>query len=304
MESQEVEKAHPKAVTAVAPTLTMTAMTESPVERTPTLSRQATTATNFSTQPPTPTSLTGDHGPPTPPPAGRLPVVVPASDRVLGHIEHYAHTTDFVSLWGVLHFVRAGRATHELPRFMGRVFVRASPATGGHQFSQHYLNGMFPLARRAADGAWLGCRETNPFMESIVDDDDDDDDDDEEDGERNGDGRGEMDAVAAADAAAAAAAAADNTAGGLVQSTGEALREGIERCLNAIELAGQQWSEAQCEVEIHGSFHESMSERIRAGEVRVKHLSRLWQYRNGRSPPELPNGLAPGLDGVVRAGTI
>ena len=29
------------------------------------------------------------------------------SDRVIGHIEHYAHTTDFVALWGVLHFATA-----------------------------------------------------------------------------------------------------------------------------------------------------------------------------------------------------
>ena len=50
---------------------------------------------------------------------------------------------------------------------MGRVFARASPR-GGHQFCQHYLDGMFPL-ERGADGEFVGAlEEGNHFMESEV----------------------------------------------------------------------------------------------------------------------------------------
>lgn len=61
--------------------------------------------------------------------------VVPAADRAIGHVEHYAHTTDFVALWGVLHFVTNERASPQLPRFIGRVFSRTS-SLGGHQVSE------------------------------------------------------------------------------------------------------------------------------------------------------------------------
>lgn len=98
------------------------------------------------------------------------------SDRVVGHIEHYAYTTDFVALWGVLHFATSKMASDTLPRFIGRVFCRTSPR-GGHQFVQHYLDGMFPLERdeetgelrKGDDGTRLkGCDEVNEFMESEV----------------------------------------------------------------------------------------------------------------------------------------
>ena len=64
------------------------------------------------------------------------------SDRVIGHIEHYAHTFDFVALWGVLHFTSAAHKSQTMPRFIGRVFARSSDR-GGHQFNLHYLNGMY-----------------------------------------------------------------------------------------------------------------------------------------------------------------
>lgn len=38
--------------------------------------------------------------------------------------------------------------------------------------------------------------------------------------------------------------------------------------------------------------------------VKVKELSRLWQYRNGRSPPEKPPLLVTGENGVVRNATM
>ncbi|KAH6686779.1 hypothetical protein F5X68DRAFT_207922 [Plectosphaerella plurivora] len=90
-----------------------------------------------------------------------------AKDRALGHVEHYAHTTDFVALWGVLHFCTSIAAKHTMPRFIGRLFSRASDR-GGHQFCQHYLDGMFPLARDSVTGELTGCAEENEFMESEV----------------------------------------------------------------------------------------------------------------------------------------
>jgi hypothetical protein len=183
-------------------------------------------------------------------------ITVPAADRAIGHIEHYAHTTDFVALWGVLHFVTNQLASPSLPRFIGRVFSRTSPR-GGHQFCQHYLDGMFPLERNAA-GEFVGCADTNDFMESVVEE---------------ARGGTELDDV----------------------------REGFEKSWALIEMAGRQVSSDRYEVEVHGSFHTKISGD---GKVRVKHLSRLWLYRNGKSPPEVPRGLTADADGVIRAGTL
>ena len=80
------------------------------------------------------------------------------------HMEHYAHTSDAAALWGVLHYTAAQRSP-----FAGRVFARAS-RRGGHQFCQHYLDGMFPLARDQDTGAIVGCAEASEFMESSIGD--------------------------------------------------------------------------------------------------------------------------------------
>ncbi|KAF3066363.1 hypothetical protein GL218_09111 [Daldinia childiae] len=170
---------------------------------------------------------------------------VPASDRAIAHVEHYAHTTDFVALWGILHFVTNERASPEMPRYIGRVFKHTSPR-GGHQFSQHYLNGMFPL-KRDAKGEFMGCADRNDFMSSVIE----------------------------------------------VAEKGtekDDLREAVENSWSLIELAGRKGGIAQGEVVVHGSFYENKDE-IDDGKVRVKDLSRLWQYRNGKSPPDLPRDL-------------
>lgn len=182
------------------------------------------------------------------------------SGRAIGHIEHYAHTTDFVALWGVLHFATTTTTTTSpsssssssspdtapmIPRFMGRVFARTS-RRGGHQLVQHYLDGMFPLRRDPQTGGLLmteagvpwGAEEeegANAFMESEVllggvDGDGDD-----------GDGK---------------------------------------------DCEGQEGED----VEIIGAggalMHEGARRTERVVRVKVKELSRLWQYRNGRSPEE------------------
>lgn len=90
-----------------------------------------------------------------------------ASDRAIRHVEHYAHSTDFVALWGVLHFATNRMGCHQLPRFSGRLFAR-STGRGGHQFCQHYLAGMFPLARDPKTGEYTGADENNEFMEEEV----------------------------------------------------------------------------------------------------------------------------------------
>lgn len=71
------------------------------------------------------------------------------SGKTIRYIEHYAHTTDFVACWGVLHFTKNVALGPSAPRFMGRVFERGG--SGGHQMNMHYLDGMFPL--KAASSA-------------------------------------------------------------------------------------------------------------------------------------------------------
>lgn len=92
---------------------------------------------------------------------------VAAMDKAISHIEHYAHTTDFVAIWGVLHFATNQMGSPELPRFIGRLFNHSS-TSGGHQFNQHYLNNMFPLARDPKSGEFIGADEHNSFMEEVV----------------------------------------------------------------------------------------------------------------------------------------
>ncbi len=90
--------------------------------------------------------------------------------------------SDFVARWGVLHFTCNFSLDPTSPRFMGRVFERPEE---GHQFNQHYLDGMFPLepcpssassdinskAEKGGIGnsGFLGAKEEgNEFMESIL----------------------------------------------------------------------------------------------------------------------------------------
>ncbi|RFU25183.1 hypothetical protein B7463_g11160, partial [Scytalidium lignicola] len=95
--------------------------------------------------------------------------------KTLRHIEHYAHTSDFVARWGVLHFTcNYSLASPAAPRFMGRVFERQER---GHQFNQHYLDGMFPLKSAVSSegkehgiggSGFSGADEDNEFMNTPV----------------------------------------------------------------------------------------------------------------------------------------
>ncbi|KJR87435.1 uncharacterized protein SPSK_01604 [Sporothrix schenckii 1099-18] len=187
----------------------------------------------------------------------RTPLLVAESSAVrpaaltgqaIGHIEHYAHTTDFVALWGVLHFVSSVPKTRSMPRFLGRVFARASPR-GGHQFCQHYLDGMFPLARDPATNAIVGCAETgNAFMESEVE----------------------------------VARAGDESA---------VVHEAFERNWQAA-TNGASTAAAPSLVAIHASSPILARQASQPRPIKVKDVSRLWQYRNGRSPDD---GITRGL---------
>ncbi|KAI0418273.1 hypothetical protein F5X98DRAFT_124318 [Xylaria grammica] len=258
IQSQQEEQKHPDTPTVVPEVITDIPISDSPVQmRTPSLRTQLSNASDLPV---------GDTGHPQPLAAvangtARRTHTIAANDRAIGHVEHYAHTTDFVAIWGLLHFVTNKRASPEMPRFIGRVFSRVS-SRGGHQFSQHYLNGMFPLARDLNE-EFTGCAEHNDFMDSAV--------------EIAKKGTENRDA-----------------------------REGFENSWAMLELNGDDDSAIPSQVAMHGTFYGSFHGSLRGrsihsddqdlfnGTVKVKHLSRLWQYRNGRSPPDIPQALARG----------
>lgn len=199
------------------------------------------------------------------------------SDRAIGHIEHYAHTTDFVSLWGVLHFATSAPSSSTIPRFMGRVFARTSPR-GGHQLVQHYLDGMFPLRRDPRTGElvtkdgepgvpWGVDEEGNEFMESEVPLGGVGDHGRDEDGDTDGEEDGES-------------------------GSGSGSEEVAVIGMNLIMKGGK------------GLTREKEPGEVVDVKAKVKELSRLWQYRNGRSPEEKPPLLARSEDGVVRNATM
>lgn len=213
------------------------------------------------------------------------------SDRAVGHIEHYAHTTDFVALWGVLRFAASRPGSATVPRFIGRVFAKSGDGVagggGGHQMVQHYLDGMFPLARdekgrlvgclddevRGAEDAVGGKGRRNEFMESEV----------------------------------------------FVGEAGDRevmVREAMEASWIGDGGAGPKGVEVHsCSpVEVRGRFRSrgggggvippGTTRNETAFKMKVKDLSRLWLYRNGRSPDEAPPLLARDADGVVRMATM
>ncbi|KAI0868228.1 hypothetical protein GGS24DRAFT_223910 [Hypoxylon argillaceum] len=257
--TQEEQQKHPNLRTQASEVMTPVPIFDSPVEmKMPPVQRELSNISDWTSttdHPPPLTAVTNDTRTPS-----RRTRTVPASDRAIGYVEHYAHTTDFVALWGLLHFVTNERASPEMPRFIGRVFKRVS-TRGGHQFCQHYLNGMFPLTTDEK-GDFTGCADRNDFMDSVVE----------------------------------------------VAKTGTEkvdAREGFENSWAMIELGGDPDSAIPSEVAVYGSFYGSLHGSLRGsihsddqdlfdGRVKVKHLSRLWQYRNGRSPPNIPPGLARG----------
>lgn len=159
-----------------------------------------------------------------------------AHDRAIAHIEHYAHMTDFVALWGILHFATSSLASDTVPRFIGRLFIRPSKR-GGHQLCQHYLDGMFPLEKDPKTGEFIGAAETSEFMDSVVQ----------------------------------------------MGMEGDASRNAREAfAISWLGNDGFGSGEVLGEVDVHWADIDQRNE------VKVKDLSRLWLYRNGRCPDDLP----------------
>ncbi|KAK2609114.1 hypothetical protein QQS21_002341 [Conoideocrella luteorostrata] len=175
-----------------------------------------------------------------------------AKDRAIGHVEHYAHATDFVAMWGVLHFATNKMGSRQLPRFLGRLFNRAS-SNGGHQLNQHYLDGMFPLKRDPNTGQFTGADDDNEFMEEVI---------------------------------------KFGKEGDTMSNTREAFD------ISYLGTEGFGTGDITTPVEVHG-----VTGRTRTKDVKVKELSRLWSYRNGRSPTETPPMLVS-ENGVVRNSTM
>lgn len=214
------------------------------------------------------------------------------SDRAIGHIEHYAHTTDFVALWGVLHFAAARPGSVAVPRFMGRVFAKTGLG-GGHQMVQHYLDGMFPLARDEG-GDFVGCL----------------DDDDDETGAAGGGGEGSGEKKRNE-------FMESEVFVGDVGDREDMAREAMEASWigNGAEAArGVEVVHGGSPVDGRGRFRSRGGgapgglppvKRTETGvKMKVKDLSRLWLYRNGRSPNETPPLLVRDADGVVRMATM
>lgn len=183
-------------------------------------------------------------------------VTTAAQDRAIGYIEHYAHTTDFVAVWGVLHFATNKMESPQLPRFLGRLFARSTDR-GGHQLTQHYLDGMFPLKRDPATGDFIGVdEENNEFMNEVI-------------------------------SIGREGAAAENA------------REAFNITWAGTEGFGS--GDISTPVVVHGLKQNSRHKNKH--DVKVKDLSRLWSYRNGRSPPQTPPLLTT-EGGLVRNATI
>lgn len=176
-----------------------------------------------------------------------------AKDRAIGHVEHYAHATDFVALWGVLHFATNRMGSPQLPRFLGRLFNRSTSA-GGHQFNQHYLDGMFPLKRDPKTGEFIGADEENEFMEEVI---------------------------------------KFGKEGDCMENTREAFD------ISYLGTEGFGTGDITTPVEVHGVTGRKRTKT----DVKVKELSRLWSYRNGRSPGDSTSNMVSGI-GFSRNATM
>lgn len=224
-------------------------------------------------RPPTPTSpplldtnAAQQHTPVVETPTSRSPTTRPA--RAIRTIEHYAHTTDFVALWGVIHFATTPLASNMIPRFLGKLFAYDCPnGRGGHQLVQHYLDAMFPLERDPKTGRFVGTKEKgNAFMESYV------------------------------------------TVCGKKRSLKENKACEREDVLGSwLDTLEAEDGDDEGKYQMFTGDSASMV-RQKMGlcdqKVQVKELSRLWKYRNGRIPKDKPPLLKVGVDGVVRNATL
>lgn len=187
----------------------------------------------------------------------------PEQGKSIHHIEHYVHTFDFVSKWGILNFLNPKKACPEMPRFMGRVFQREGK---GHLLNQHYLDSMFPLeaASNPGGGSGKGGIGGSGFLGADV--------------SKNSFMEEEVEWI------------------GRRREAREGLRISARSTedLSLIEReASEEDGEDDGDVGVYdqspistrqSSFHEALTNGVGKTKYKVKDLSRLWQYRNGRSP--------------------
>ncbi|RDW84800.1 hypothetical protein BP6252_02390 [Coleophoma cylindrospora] len=202
------------------------------------------------------------------------------SGKAIHYIEHYANSFDFVARWGVSSFIRSYSPSAASARFMGRVFEQTGQ---GHLLNEHYLDTMFPL-KRTVDGrggigntGFLGAdEEDNKFVESYLDIQV---------------GRGKKHEIVPGDEREGLETSYRGT-------HGESLKNRPEHgnSTKGFFLGGsitpprteaespqdyKQMESAMNGVDAINGCSESSDEKIR---FKVKDMSRLWLYRNGRSP--------------------
>ncbi|RMY33573.1 hypothetical protein D0866_05830 [Hortaea werneckii] len=174
--------------------------------------------------------------------------------KSIAHIEHYAHSGDFVAQWGILNFTKVPN------RFMGRVFERPGD---GHLLNQHYLNAMFPLGH---DGK---VKEKNEFMETAVQLAEPKDFDSE--------------------TASHETASPFPVRSGVVRATNginsSSHRNGQEGMLESLitHMTPTTGGGSSLVQDINSPVQKIVNRQ--SSTLRVEDFSRLWQYRNGKSPP-------------------
>ena len=198
--------------------------------------------------------------------------------KTIRYIEHYANTSDFVARWGVLHYlISSNYLMSTAPRYMGRLFERVGR---GHQFNQHYLDNMFPLQDSVGKSSGIGnsgfegAADDSPFMDTFVEWD-----------ESSNNGKDKREGLEMS----------------FLTAKGEPLDEGEKETLisdMSPVSSSASMTTLKREFEKGGGFT-SVSEGSGGKEqitvrFKVKDLSRLWAYRNGRSPKidEVDVGLA------------
>lgn len=176
--------------------------------------------------------------------------------KAIKYIEHYANSNDFVSRWGVLWNTNPANIkskTHPYESISTYNGRVFERAGGGHQFNQHYLDNMFPL-----DDDLKRVRESREgdFMESSI----------------------------------CTTSRAD----------GQDYLVGMEQSLCGVEGMDEVVvldADPRSPVLVDGGGGEwslggKSDLNARGKGLRVKHLSRLWLYRNGGSPkPVVDEGL-------------
>jgi hypothetical protein len=166
--------------------------------------------------------------------------------KAIRYIEHYANSEDFVALFGVLNYTT--RAVSTSAATAPRFMGRVFERQGkGHQFIQHYLDNMFPY-----DFETKRALDDCEFMDLDI---------------RIGD--------------------QNQTS---IASNGDASRENVIQSVARLDGGSddEQQSTLVCEQDPSTPQIERDWFGINRGtsyDTKVKHMSRLWLYRNGASPP-------------------